>query len=688
MTPLFALQRALASALGRYQSDVLKEVLRALLAFIGWLVTLIGAPSLVLRTDEPNPSGNVFATWESLYAVLVTIKGFRIIAIDPTLNPIAQVPPSVTPYDLEGVVIQGLSSQIAPTLNIQNGATLQNVLTFRKLFVVGNRASNVAPPALTLIPTPSLGGGGPPLILFETAFLGTNTAFPPLVVDGGVTPFAVVELRGGGTLGDRSNPLPIWPVVRAQNGVQLQVVGFDQASVLDNFASGDPMSAVYCSYSDDCAIIPSAKPSGLPGPYFQQALNFQPLFVLYADDTFGNDEIGNGTVRRPFQTIARCLEYGRLNNAENLTIYLFPGVYAGASVLLTNTPLQRLTIEGQGNGVRGGAVTINGAPNGIEVVPTDQTEADQFVSLVLRNLLIQSPQVGILATDFTVNPTNFLNEGLVIDNCQIQGDFEAISLFKVGRVDAFDSLVGQATMDQCAGQRWCNVESAAQLTINTDRDNAMPFNSDVDMLFLGCRFFGIELTAQAHASFDKSCSCDQIGTASLAQSAGGFNPQVRFHGTTDSAQINTAATAGGAVEPPIYDLDDSTIVDLTIVDLASPTPPEVTARHATLAQGLGSISVSGNVNLNAKKADFPEASVAVAGGATVDSDTRSASSVTAVGAVAVAFPFPFPAGASYNVLAEGDAPVSVGITAKTGAGFDQTGSAPGVNLSLTAIRTP
>lgn len=683
---LALLIRALETAIARLPSDVMKEVLRALRNFVIFLAAQTGSV-LVLRQDEPNPSGNVFRDWASLYAVLSTMQGFKWIAVDPSINPIAQVPAGT--YQLEGVTIQGLSAQIAPTLNLQSGATLVNVAVFRQIFVITNRVNAAAAPALIWTNTPTLATGGPPLCLFETAFLSGQTPFPGLLVDGASgTNFVVIELRAGGTLGDRNNPSPIWAVARAQNGGGLQVVGFDQSSVLNNWAESDAGSSVFLQYSDDCNEIPSATPTNVLGSYGQSAMQFQPTSTLYADALFGSDTIGNGTVRRPFASLGRCLQVAQLNNTQDLSIKLAPGTYQGVTISLAGSSLQRLSIEGPG-GVRSNLCVINGSPNGVEIVPTTQAEADQFVSLVLRNLLIQAPQYGLLLTDFTVNPTNFLNDGLEIDNCQIQGDFEAISLYKVSRVDCMDSYVGQATMDQCAGQRWSNLQCDSTITINTTLDNAMPFSADQIQAFYGCRIFDIELTFQPRVVFDQGCSCDILGTSLLQQSAAGLNPLIHFHGEAQSAFINTAEDNGTAVDPAIYDLDFAKILSLTAIDVLSTTPPQVTTRQGILAfEAGGAINLSGNLNLDARKASFPEAAVLVLGAATVDSDTRTATSVTGgAGAVPVLFPFPFPAAAIYNVLVESDSAISAGITNKTGAGFDQTGSAAGANLNLTAIRS-
>lgn len=264
--------------------------------------TSSGAVPFVFRPAEPNPQGNVFATWGTLYASLQLAQGTKVVLIDTTLAA-ASIP--VGSYNLLGVTFKGFSQDFLTrtVLSVADGAEIIGLAKIENLEL---RTETTGANQL-VFPQPN------PLFIIEDALLTASGVAPIQYNSTGLT----ISLLDGGSLGDDINP------VFRLGATGSAIVIVDGASTAnDNSVEGVAGSTVSFVYEFSSLI-----PDSLPG-FLGTRTNVPrpPLVanVLYVA-TNGNDVSGDGSKPRPLATLQEAL-----NRSSDFTdIRVQAGVYDG-----------------------------------------------------------------------------------------------------------------------------------------------------------------------------------------------------------------------------------------------------------------------------------------------------------------------------------------------------------------------
>src|SRR5690606_27632213 len=246
-----------------------------------------GAVSFVWRPGTPNPSGNVFATWATLYAALSAVRGLKTVLVDTTVAP-AVVPAGT--YNLRSVTLQGFNQSIPPTtVRLDDGVNVVDILGLTRIRV--ETFTTGATQFSFTEPNPNFG--------LESASIEPQTAFPPIQYFLAGSPSLQIGLIRGGSLGNGVD-------AALDLGATGQALIFleNTAALADDAVVGAVGSSLYLVYSDG-ATLPNAL-SGFAGTLIKSPLPPLSANVLYVA-TNGNDFSGDGSPQRPLATLQAAL---------------------------------------------------------------------------------------------------------------------------------------------------------------------------------------------------------------------------------------------------------------------------------------------------------------------------------------------------------------------------------------------
>lgn len=179
--------------------------------------------TFVYRDSEPNPSGNVYASFASAYAARKLIKGSAVIEIDDTLNSgNAQITPGI--YDLTDTFLGGINS--VPTLAtaltcIGGNVTLQNLAGLKNVALQTNSTT-----------TPNIivnGTGFKALYLYNSSLTANNSA--PILSVQNVVLYIILEAGSIIATGNTS-------AINLINPATLGVLAYGTSRVNNNSISG------------------------------------------------------------------------------------------------------------------------------------------------------------------------------------------------------------------------------------------------------------------------------------------------------------------------------------------------------------------------------------------------------------------------------------------------------------------
>jgi len=468
-----------------------------------------GAVSFVWRPGTPNPSGNVFATWATLYAALSAVRGLKTVLVDTTVAP-AVVPAGT--YNLRSVTLQGFNQSIPPTtVRLDDGVNLVDILGLTRIRV--ETFTTGATQFSFTEPNPNFG--------LESASIEPQTAFPPIQYFLAGSPSLQIGLIRGGSLGNGVD-------AALDLGATGQALIFleNTAALADDAVVGAVGSSLYLVYSDG-ATLPNAL-SGFAGTLIKSPLPPLSANVLYVA-TNGNDFSGDGSPQRPLATLQAALNL----SSDNTTIIMRPGTYASAQIP-TTPPRSNLSIQGEG------LVTIvdNGALGAALLLLADATSANSIQSLRLQNLRLQG-DLGLRINDTNVFSDSFLADGLFLTNCILSGIFS----LSLNRANQFTlqgcKLVGDAQINQCGVGRWTGTDTQGNVEFNFDSSAAGPLGG-VDIKVDSSQFALLQLTGSPTLFFGKEVNVGEMNVSPREQA--GATMSLIFQGISGEIIVDYLST--------------------------------------------------------------------------------------------------------------------------------------------------
>lgn len=649
MTPLMILIQAInAYLITAPTSSALAAVIRALLEWASGVEG--GAPYVfVWRPGEPSPGKNVFASFTALYAALVATQGERLVVVDTSLAP-AVIPAGT--FNFQGVTLQGYRQAQPPTtVTLANGAALVDPLGFVRLQV---QTQTTGPGQILFTPSnPNLG--------LESASIVALTPFAPIQYPAVGSPGLQIGLRLGGTLGDGANP------VLDLGATGNALVFVDNTGQLSNDSvSGSPGSSLVLVYPDGAGLPQSL--TGYTGTLIKSPLPELVANVIYVA-TNGNDFSGDGSEQRPFLTLQHALN----QSSDDTTIILAPGLYPAATVPVT-PPRANLSIEGRGRCVVGTFADAYGL-----ALLADATSANTISSFRLSNLVLRG-EVGLRVDDSNLFGDNFLQEGLFVENCVLEGGIAGCSIARPGSLFfRGNTLNGVANFSQL-GQgtvsgNYFNGEA------NVSFDSGQPFPALGTQVYFDSNTFlqilAVSGSGQQYFSKDNTCDTLLISPRVLD----GDVMVCHYQGWAREVTVDFVSTDTIAHD---VTLDQSHVGFLN--SFFDVTPPAARQAISLRESALG-FSIAGEfIDIDATGSAYGGMG---SGGVAPDQGTvrrsfRENVSVSGFPAVIV-FTVPMDS-AQYTVFFDLDSPVSVGVTAKDKFGFTYQGNGPAEG-SMTVIPT-
>ena len=646
------------------------QVIRTLEAFATSGGGAGGAASFVWRPGEPNPGGNVYATWPALAAALAAVPGAKIVVVDPSLSTPAVVTPGTWP--VPGVTFAGLPSQFGGVLvQLAPGAVLVDPWGLAHgLLLEGQSAGPAQITFSNLIP------GSPNIFLVGAACAVFSTTANPVFR---VAANRALILAGvnGGTIG--------FPGMPPGNGFPVAALDAPTAQVilgLDTYGVAAPDSVIgagslIVSYVDS-ATIPDTL-AGFTGTLFMVPNPPVPAKLVFVNADNGSDTQGNGSSQRPFQSLAKAFTIP----GERITFKLAPGTYP-PFVIPTSPPRARLTIEGMGSDEQDtdGVTIENVAGPALSLTPA-AIDAGAIRAVTLRNLKMIGSTEGLLVTNGGAAANSFLSEGLKLQNCRLTGP-KAADLTRLGRFFAESChFAGNLFVTQLGRSQVVDCTSSGFLEVTYDSTLAAPAGGRLPLSLQGSLFDSdLGLVGNPWVQVDPTSRVNDVLDGGSLIDVGGVGLQLEFRGTGNDLSLNLPEPSVG---PPKISLDGSTLNDVSVSPLASvPGGPRfpVSANGVTWDIFAGNTGAGERVDLDLRFSSYNR-SGAVTGGAGADQGTIDRSSDVESGSLlpfpgaASTFANPFPAGATYAVTTDYTTPGEAAITGKSPTGFTSYRSGAG-----------
>lgn len=650
MTPLMILIQVInAYLITAPTSSTLAAVIRALLE---WASGVDGAAPYVFvwRPGEPSPGKNVFASFTALYAALVATQGERLVVVDTSLAP-AVVPAGA--FNFQGVTVQGYRQAQPPTaVTLSDGAELIDPLGFIRLQV---QTQTTGPGQILFTPSnPNLG--------LESASIVALTPFAPIQYPAVGSPGLQIRLRLGGTLGDGANP------VLDLGATGNALVFVDNTGQLSNDSvSGSPGSSLVLVYPDGAGLPQSL--TGYTGTLIKSPLPELVANVIHVA-TNGNDFSGDGSEQRPFATVQHALDV----SGDNTVIKVAPGIYP-AAIVPTTPPRANLAIEGSGYCVIGSLAD----PIGLDL-SADATSANAISSFRLSNLVLRG-QTGLRVDDSNPVGDDFLQSGLFIQGCSLEGTLAACSINRPSAI-AFrnNTARGSANFAQLGvgtiAENYFANEASASF------DSSLPFPALGTLIFWDSNTFldvlAVSGSGTNHFSKDNTCDSLQISPEVLA----GDPMDFIFQGWARECiviYLNTDPSPHGIVLDQAHIGFFDSFFDVT--------PATIRQSVSLRGAALGVANAGDWIDVDADSSSY---GICASSGLPPDQGTvrRSFRENVAINVAPASVTFATPMDNDrYTVFFETAAPVAVAITAKDKFGFTYVGSAGPIAGSATIVPT-
>lgn len=467
-----------------------------------------GAVPFVWRPNEPNPGGNVFATWVTLYAALSAAQGTKLVVVDTSLAP-ATIPSGA--YNVDGVTFEGFRQAATQTIvTLADGALLTDLR-----WLTGIDLQTQTTGANQLAFTSSN-----PVLGLERSMIQAVSGVAPIQYSIAGSPGLQIGLLLGSFLGDAISPV-LDLGATGQAGIFLD----DVAGATNNCVSGDPGSLVVFTYNDG-SFLPDALPS-FSGTRFMNPIPGLVNNILYVA-TSGNDFSGDGSKQRPLATLQEAL-----NRSQNETvIFLEPGSYPAAAIPVS-PPRSDLSIVAQGRVIIGNFADAFGLE-----LPADAASADSIRSLRLQGLTLRG-EVGLRISDSNAANDFFLADGLFLEGTILEGSIASCSIERVNNLFVRGNVFrGDANFVQCGGgQVNGNVFGNAEFAF----DSTAPFPNLTSTLFVdSSTFVLLSVEGSIGISVGKEVVCSEF-LASPRQLAGDVM-RLHFQGRTDESIVDYLST--------------------------------------------------------------------------------------------------------------------------------------------------
>lgn len=411
--------------------------LLARLCGAGGSVSPVPAPavSFVWRPGG-TPSANVFTTAEDLFTATEAIDGLVFVAVDTSLGA-AQIT-NVRPYDAGNILwLAELDTTPAPVVQVLAGAQVTNLC--RNTRVVFELQPNGAP--VLLYPD-----AGTAIVLNRGAAF-RNTGSSPAIVRTTPDPLVFV-LQEFASL----DPTGIAPILDlGVDGVTL--INIDDLSEWGNGTIiGGAAAFISCQYTLGSRLPNSV--AGFTGTYVKNRFPPPAQNEKWCAQN-GDDVSGDGSLERPYRTIARALQD---DVGQPMVVNLQNGTYTGVDIPTSPVPRPSLTIQGEAS--RGAnEVTVSPGPSGSAFnLQPGIPEAPFLRSLVLRNMNCDGDGVApaVRVVNAPGSPANTFmdsSDGLWIEACFLNGNgTDALFVERAGRVNLLSNEYnGNVQMGQCGG---------------------------------------------------------------------------------------------------------------------------------------------------------------------------------------------------------------------------------------------
>lgn len=457
-------------------------------------VTLVWRPGGVL-------SDTVVTTDQELFDRTEAIDGLVFVAVDTSLG-IPQIT-NARPYDANNILwISFDNGTPVPTVEVLAGAQVSNVCRLAR--VIFDLQPNGAP--VLLYPN----AGTAVVMTRGSSFINTGSSPAIERTNSDALVFVLQEFS---TL----DPSGLAPVVDlGASGVALiNVDDFSQWG--DDTVIGGAGSFVSCQYTLGSGIPNTL--SGFTGTNIKNRFPQPSQYNKWCSQD-GDDDSGDGSLERPYRTIARALQD---NVGTPLVINLMNGTYNGVDTPTTPVPRPSLTIQGcASNGPNEANITPGPSGSAINLQP-GIAEAPFIRSVVLRNLNCDGDGVNpaVRVVNALGSPANaFLDSanGLWIENCFLNGNgTDALFVDRAGKVCLLNNQYsGNVQMSQCGGGFALNNEQLAGIwSLTFDPTSVGPLSGALPFRFKSCDLLDVSLVGAFNVEFDAATK----GTTLIAEPA-------------------------------------------------------------------------------------------------------------------------------------------------------------------------
>lgn len=637
----------------------------------GGTTTTISA-NFVLRQGEPNPTGNVYATWASLAPVLAATPGPKIVAIDRSLSSVANITAGTWP--VQGTTFVGLPSQFGGVIvELDPGAVLVDPWGIDHGLTMVGMGTGAAQIVLT-----DVGIGGPVAFVVGLASSIYSNSGQPIFRVGPGEFYVLAALNGGG-IGGIGNPVVSLDDPSA--GFVAGLASFGQLASDSVVGSG-----AWIVQYEDSGILPDTF-NGFTGTYVAFPQAQVPNATIYVNASNGSDTQGNGSSRRPFRTLTKAIAVAQASNLDSI-IYLSPGTYGGAIL----PSLRALTIEGQGGDTQDqSSVVINAVGSPALVLSPAPADADNIKALTLRNLQVVSDTIALQTINGSA-PGGFLEYGVKLDNVRLTAPV-AWDIQNAGFAMASESyFAGLINATQLGQGILLNSEGDSDLTVSYDSSQPAPSVGRLPFSLQGTTLKGNVLIAgnpwiQINET-SKVANVFDIGLLDL----GGQGITFEDQGKQTDISLSLPEPSG---LPPTINLDNSRATNVFVGPINSiPGGPRfaVSARNVTWAPSIGNTGIGERTDFDMIGGSYNRSGVVTGGGGadkgTFDRSIDFENGSLLGGPVNLTFGNPFPAGATYTVTIEyTTTPVAnAKVFNKTSVGFDYEGPLGGGACQFTINR--
>lgn len=414
----------------------------------------------------------------------------------------------------------------------------------------------------------------------------------------------------------------------------------------------------------------------------------QPITLVWVNSQTGDDLTAQrGRIDLPAATLLRAIEIAQPGDCIKVT----PGTYPGFTFDASNALLQKpgLTFEADGQGAQGDAnVIVQGVGPGsvgLNLVAGSPAGASAFTGVTFSGMLFRGPAAGVRVQNQQGNANNYLENGLVFNNCAIESDAGfALDAKQIGRLVMRGCRMNQQSrVEECGGGFIENTQGNGFIH-SYDYTEQTPSTGQTPLDIRSSNLGDIVSLNQAQQTIDEASEAPVVDCTGWDAGPGDEQPSLQGHGRLGAVSLFLPEyTTGQAV----VDLDGAQMASL-LTDSLDPGNGNLYTIQARGATFDGPVQAGHRCNLDLSGAAYDQAFLASAGSipGTIRTDRRVLAPVPdAAGPVTVPISPPFP-DANYSVDVERDTDGNLpAITNKTAAGFDFASAAPAGNIVFTLV---